>query len=91
MVKKKFPWHADINNFVAGYSVVDRDIQHLKDLNINVIRLGKLFVMTLQNLSLVLLRPLGCCFLLRMLYIAWQLTMLLILSRSFPMDNNNLM
>lgn len=41
MVKKKYPWHLDINNFVAGYSLVDRDIQHLKDLNINVIRLGK--------------------------------------------------
>ncbi|KAG0059169.1 hypothetical protein BGZ89_000647 [Linnemannia elongata] len=40
MVKKKYPWHLDINNFVAGYSLVDRDIQHLKDLNINVIRLG---------------------------------------------------
>lgn len=44
MVKKKFPWHADINNFVAGYSLVDRDIQHLKDLNINVIRLGRSLV-----------------------------------------------
>jgi endoglycosylceramidase len=40
MVKKKFPFHADIDNFVAGYSVVDRDIQHLKDLNVNVVRLG---------------------------------------------------
>ncbi|KAF3902258.1 hypothetical protein AA313_de0207003 [Arthrobotrys entomopaga] len=40
MVKKKFPWHEDTVNFVPGYSVVDRDIQYLKDLNINVVRLG---------------------------------------------------
>ncbi|EWC43853.1 hypothetical protein DRE_07297 [Drechslerella stenobrocha 248] len=40
MVKKSFPWHADVDNFVAGYSVVDKDIQYLKDLNINVVRLG---------------------------------------------------
>lgn len=50
MVKKKFPWHADINNFVAGYSLVDRDIQHLKDLNINVIRLGKSLVVLCPSL-----------------------------------------
>ncbi|EPS39169.1 hypothetical protein H072_7086 [Dactylellina haptotyla CBS 200.50] len=40
MVKKKFPWHEDIVNFTPGYSVVDRDIQYLKDMNVNVVRLG---------------------------------------------------
>ncbi|KAF3941589.1 hypothetical protein ABW19_dt0207285 [Dactylella cylindrospora] len=40
MVKKKFPWHLDIDNYVPGYSAVDQDIQYLKDLNVNVVRLG---------------------------------------------------
>ncbi|RVD83228.1 uncharacterized protein DFL_007624 [Arthrobotrys flagrans] len=40
MVKKRFPFHEDIENFVPGYSVVDRDIQFLKDLNVNCVRLG---------------------------------------------------
>ncbi|KAJ6256455.1 hypothetical protein Dda_8956 [Drechslerella dactyloides] len=40
MVKKSFPWHEDIYNFVPGWSIVDKDIQFLKDLNVNVVRLG---------------------------------------------------
>ncbi|KAF9091194.1 hypothetical protein BGX23_005399 [Mortierella sp. AD031] len=40
MVKKSFPWHMDVNNFVPSWSIVDKDIQVMKDLNINVIRLG---------------------------------------------------
>ncbi|KAF3913602.1 hypothetical protein ABW20_dc0110704 [Dactylellina cionopaga] len=40
MVKKKFPWHEDVVNFDPGWSVVDRDIQYLRDMNINVVRLG---------------------------------------------------
>ncbi|KAK6355602.1 hypothetical protein TWF696_004701 [Orbilia brochopaga] len=40
MVKKSFPWHEDVDNFVPGWSIVDKDIQYLKDLNINVVRLG---------------------------------------------------
>ncbi|GJJ78586.1 endoglycosylceramidase [Entomortierella parvispora] len=40
MIKKVPPYHADINQFDPGYSLVDRDIQVLKDLNINSIRLG---------------------------------------------------
>jgi len=41
MIKKVPPYHADITTFVPGYSLVDEDIQVLKDLNINSIRLGK--------------------------------------------------
>ncbi|KAJ6256565.1 Endoglycoceramidase [Drechslerella dactyloides] len=40
MVNKKFPFHKDIHQFTPGRSVVDRDIQHLKDLNVNLVRLG---------------------------------------------------
>ncbi|KAF3904386.1 hypothetical protein ABW21_db0201740 [Orbilia brochopaga] len=40
MVKKGFPWHEDVDNFVPGWSIVDKDIQYLKDLNVNVVRLG---------------------------------------------------
>ncbi|KAF9392026.1 hypothetical protein CPC16_003670 [Podila verticillata] len=40
MVKKSFPWHLDVNQFVPGRSIVDKDIQALKALNINSVRLG---------------------------------------------------
>ncbi|KAF9970008.1 hypothetical protein BGZ65_011454, partial [Modicella reniformis] len=40
MVKKSFPWHMDVNNFVPSWSVVDRDIELMKSLNINIVRLG---------------------------------------------------
>ncbi|EPS43100.1 hypothetical protein H072_2932 [Dactylellina haptotyla CBS 200.50] len=40
MVKKRYPFHKDINTFIPGSSVVDQDIEYLKDLNINVVRLG---------------------------------------------------
>ncbi|KAF9403209.1 hypothetical protein BGZ94_004678, partial [Podila epigama] len=39
-VKKSFPWHHDINNFTPSWSLVDKDIQTMKDLNINSVRLG---------------------------------------------------
>lgn len=41
MVKKSFPWHHDVNNFTPSWSIVDRDIEVLKSLNINSVRLGK--------------------------------------------------
>ncbi|KAF8937746.1 hypothetical protein BGZ58_002237 [Dissophora ornata] len=40
MVKKSFPWYFDVNNFVPGWSIVDKDIELLKALNINIVRLG---------------------------------------------------
>ncbi|KAF3924654.1 hypothetical protein AA313_de0204269 [Arthrobotrys entomopaga] len=40
MVKKKYPFHKDINTFIPGGSVVERDIEYLKELNVNVVRLG---------------------------------------------------
>ncbi|KAG0201443.1 hypothetical protein BGX28_005724 [Mortierella sp. GBA30] len=40
IVKKSHPWHLDVNNFVPGQSMVEKDIETLKDLNINSIRLG---------------------------------------------------
>ncbi|KAG0226808.1 hypothetical protein BGW42_003347 [Actinomortierella wolfii] len=40
MVYKKFPWHHNINSFVPGWSIVDKDIQTMKALNINSVRLG---------------------------------------------------
>lgn len=41
MVKKSFPWHLDVDNFVPSWSIVDKDIELLKALNINIVRLGK--------------------------------------------------
>jgi len=41
MVKKSFPWHHDVNNFTPSWSIVDRDIELMKSLNINIVRLGK--------------------------------------------------
>lgn len=29
MVKQSFPWHMDVNNFVSGRSIEDKDIQAL--------------------------------------------------------------
>ncbi|KAG0056485.1 hypothetical protein BGZ83_004743 [Gryganskiella cystojenkinii] len=40
MVKKSPPWHMDVTKFVPSWSIVDKDIQTMKDLNINSIRLG---------------------------------------------------
>ncbi|KAK3813055.1 MAG: glycoside hydrolase superfamily [Benniella sp.] len=40
MVKKSFPWHHDVNNFTPSWSIVDRDIELMKSLNINIVRLG---------------------------------------------------
>ncbi|KAF9115333.1 hypothetical protein BGX27_008213 [Mortierella sp. AM989] len=40
MVKKSFPWHLDVSKFVPGRSIVDKDIEFLKSVNINSIRLG---------------------------------------------------
>ncbi|KAI1320281.1 hypothetical protein EDD11_001496 [Mortierella claussenii] len=40
MVKKSFPWHLDVDNFVPSWSIVDKDIEVLKALNINIVRLG---------------------------------------------------
>ena len=40
MVKKAFPWHVDIDNFVPNWSLVDKDIELLKTMNINSVRLG---------------------------------------------------
>ncbi|KAG0200821.1 hypothetical protein BGX28_006207 [Mortierella sp. GBA30] len=40
MVKKSFPYHMDVNNFVPSWSIVDKDIELMKSLNINSIRLG---------------------------------------------------
>ncbi|KAG0292853.1 hypothetical protein BGZ98_002438, partial [Dissophora globulifera] len=40
MVKKSFPWHLDVDNFVPSWSIVDKDIDLLKALNINIVRLG---------------------------------------------------
>ncbi|KAF9552536.1 hypothetical protein BGW38_009458, partial [Lunasporangiospora selenospora] len=40
MVMKSFPWHHDVNNFVPSWSIVDKDIETLKSLNINSVRLG---------------------------------------------------
>lgn len=35
VVKKSFPWHHDIVNFQPSWSLVEKDIQTMKDLNIN--------------------------------------------------------
>lgn len=40
MVKKAFPWHVDVDNFVPNWSLVDKDIELLKTMNINSVRLG---------------------------------------------------
>ncbi|KAF3908085.1 hypothetical protein ABW21_db0205750 [Orbilia brochopaga] len=40
MVNKKFPFHKDVTQFIPGRSIVDQDIQLLKDLNVNLVRLG---------------------------------------------------
>ncbi|KAG0270698.1 hypothetical protein DFQ27_000049 [Actinomortierella ambigua] len=40
MVYKEFPWHHDLTNFKPSWSIVEKDIQTLKDLNINSVRLG---------------------------------------------------
>ncbi|KAF9288966.1 hypothetical protein BGZ74_000813 [Mortierella antarctica] len=40
VVKKSFPWHHDIVNFQPSWSLVEKDIQTMKDLNINSVRLG---------------------------------------------------
>ncbi|KAF9199520.1 hypothetical protein BGZ49_010336 [Haplosporangium sp. Z 27] len=40
MVSKSFPWHLDVVNFVPGRSIVQKDIDFLKSININSIRLG---------------------------------------------------
>ncbi|KAF3910766.1 hypothetical protein ABW20_dc0100826 [Dactylellina cionopaga] len=40
MVNKKYPFHKETTQFTPGKSIVDRDIQYLKDLNINLVRLG---------------------------------------------------
>jgi len=41
MVKKAFPWHVDVENFVPNWSLVDKDIELLRTMNINSVRLGK--------------------------------------------------
>lgn len=41
MVMKRFPWHHDVEKFVPSWSIVDKDIEVMKALNINSIRLGK--------------------------------------------------
>ncbi|KAF9925208.1 hypothetical protein FBU30_004966 [Linnemannia zychae] len=40
MVKKSHPWHLDVEKFVSGWSFVDRDIELLRKMNINSVRLG---------------------------------------------------
>ncbi|KAF9164392.1 hypothetical protein DFQ26_001484 [Actinomortierella ambigua] len=40
MVYKEFPWHHNLDNFVPGWSFVDKDIETMKSLNINSVRLG---------------------------------------------------
>ncbi|CAO3574814.1 unnamed protein product [Mortierella alpina] len=40
MVMKHFPWHHDVEKFVPSWSIVDKDIEVMKALNINSIRLG---------------------------------------------------
>ncbi|KAF9192094.1 hypothetical protein BGZ50_008824 [Haplosporangium sp. Z 11] len=40
MVKKSPPYHMDVNKFVPSWSIVDKDIEVMKALNINIIRLG---------------------------------------------------
>jgi endoglycosylceramidase len=49
IVKKAFPWHVDVENFVPNWSLVDKDIELLKTMNINSVRLGMFlfFVLTL--------------------------------------------
>jgi endoglycosylceramidase len=44
MVKKAFPWHVDIDNFVPNWSLVDKDIELLRTMNINSVRLGNSFI-----------------------------------------------
>ncbi|EWC44765.1 hypothetical protein DRE_06543 [Drechslerella stenobrocha 248] len=40
MVNKKFPFHKDVTTFIPGRSLVDHDIQILKSMNVNLVRLG---------------------------------------------------
>lgn len=41
MISKWAPWYLSVDAFVPSWSIVDKDIQLLKDLNINNVRLGK--------------------------------------------------
>ncbi|KAF9175811.1 hypothetical protein BGX21_003935 [Mortierella sp. AD011] len=40
MVSKSPPWHLNVNTFVPGRSIVEKDIEFLKSINVNSIRLG---------------------------------------------------
>lgn len=64
MVKKSFPWHLDVSQFVPGRSIVDKDIQALKALNINSVRLGMGggFVIALDEFVCVRCEKLSCIF-----------------------------